>query len=85
MPKIKNDLKDLVEQSEADALQQPKSSDVEVKLSPNSAKRHIGGHFSENVYKQMKHLGIEKDMTMQQMLTDALNALFRLHDKPPIA
>ena len=48
-------------------------------------KKHIGGYFDEAVYRQMKHLGIEKNMTTQDILTDALNAFFRIHDKPPIA
>ena len=48
-------------------------------------KKHIGGYFDEAVYRQMKHLGIEKNMTTQDILTEALNAFFRMHDKPPIA
>ena len=48
-------------------------------------KKHIGGYFDEAVYRQMKHLGIEKNMTTQDILKDALNAFFRMHDKPPIA
>lgn len=48
-------------------------------------KKHIGGYFDEAVYRQMKHLGVEKNMTTQDILKDALNAFFRMHDKPPIA
>ena len=48
-------------------------------------KKHIGGYFDEAVYRQMKHLGIEKNMTTQDILKDALNAFFQIHDKPPIA
>ncbi|MYC75700.1 hypothetical protein F4X10_08055 [Candidatus Poribacteria bacterium] len=48
-------------------------------------KKHIGGYFDEAVYRQMKHIGIEKGMTTQDILKEALNAFFRLHDKPPIA
>ncbi len=48
-------------------------------------KRHIGGYFSEDVYRQLKHLGIENNMTTQDILAEALNAIFRMHDKPPIA
>ena len=48
-------------------------------------KKHIGGYFDEAVYRQMKHIGIEKGMTTQDILKDALNAFFRMHDKPPIA
>ena len=56
------------------------------KVAPSrEKKKHIGGYFDEAVYRQMKHLGIEKNMTTQDILKDALNAFFRIHDKPPIA
>ena len=48
-------------------------------------KKHIGGYFSPEVYRQMKILCAEKGMTTQDMLAEALNAVFRMHDKPPIA
>ena len=48
-------------------------------------KKHIGGYFDEAVYRQMKHIGVEKNMTTQDILTAALNAWFQMHDKPPIA
>ena len=58
----------------------------QTKIAPSrEKKKHIGGYFDEAVYRQMKHLGIEKNMTTQDILTDALNAFFRIHDKPPIA
>ena len=56
------------------------------KIAPSrKKKKHIGGYFDEAAYRQMKHLGIEKNMTTQEILKDALNAFFRMHDKPPIA
>lgn len=56
------------------------------KVAPSrEKKKHIGGYFDEAVYRQMKHIGIEKGMTTQDILKEALNAFFRLHDKPPIA
>lgn len=48
-------------------------------------KRHIGGYFSDDVYKQLRILGIERDMTMQDLMAEAFNALFKLNDRPPIA
>ena len=56
------------------------------KVAPSrEKKKHIGGYFDEAVYRQMKHLGIEKNMTTQDILAAALNAFFQIHDKPPIA
>ena len=48
-------------------------------------KRHIGGYFDDDVFRQLKHLGVENNMTTQDILAEALNAFFRMHDKPPIA
>lgn len=48
-------------------------------------KKHVGGYFPLDVYKQMKILGAEHGMTTQDILTEGLNAVFRLYDKPPIA
>ena len=48
-------------------------------------KKHIGGYFDEAVYRQMKHIGVERNMTTQEILADALNGFFQRNDKPPIA
>lgn len=48
-------------------------------------KKHIGGYFPPDVYQQMKILCAETGMTTQEILKEGLNAVFRMHDKPPIA
>ena len=55
------------------------------KVSEPPKKKHIGGYFDNNVYTQMKVLCAETGMTTQDMLAEGLNAVFRMHDKPPIA
>ena len=75
--------------------EQPQKPELEVVESPptdtkkvapsREKKKHIGGYFDEAVYRQMKHLGIEKGMTTQEILADALNGFFQRNDKPPIA
>lgn len=75
--------------------EQPQKPELEVvesavteqkKVAPSrEKKKHIGGYFDEAVYRQMKHLGVEQNMTTQDILKAALNAFFRMHDKPPIA
>lgn len=85
MSALKRNLKERVEASEAQILHQPQKRTVEETPTETSRKRYIGGHFSEAVYRQMKYLTIEKDMTMQELLTDGINALFCMHEKPPIA
>ena len=75
--------------------EQPQKPKLEVVESPPTApkkvapsrekKKHIGGYFDEAVYRQMKHIGIEKGMTTQEILADALNGFFQRNNKPPIA
>ena len=61
---------------------QPETKPAEQKA---PKKKHIGGYFSNAVYTQVKILGAETGMTTQEILTEGLNAVFRMHDKPPIA
>lgn len=56
-----------------------------VEKSAKPKKRHIGGYFDETVYRQLKIVGAEEGLTTQDILTEALNAFFRMRDKPPIA
>ena len=92
MPKKKVNLAEVFkenEQSEKPELEVVESAPTVGARSPRppsrEKKKHIGGYFDEAVYRQMKHIGIEKNMTTQDILKDALNAFFRMHDKPPIA
>ena len=55
------------------------------KAKETAKKKHIGGYFSADVYTQVKILCAETGMTTQDMLAEGLNAVFRMHDKPPIA
>ena len=77
------------EQSQKPELEVVESSQSVGAKSPRppsrQKKKHIGGYFDEAVYRQMKHIGIEKGMTTQEILADALNGFFQRNDKPPIA
>ncbi|MDD9975048.1 MAG: hypothetical protein OXU27_13630 [Candidatus Poribacteria bacterium] len=48
-------------------------------------KRHISGYFDAEVYRQVKIICAEDEKTVQQVLGEALNALFINRGKPPIA
>lgn len=48
-------------------------------------KRSIGGHFSGETLRQLRVLAAEKDCTIQDLLAEALNDLFRKHNKSAIA
>ena len=48
-------------------------------------KRHISGYFEPEVFRQVKIICAENDLTVNEVLKDALNALFVNKGKPPIA
>ena len=59
---------------------------TQTKRPPSRQKKlHIGIYVDEEVHTQLKIIGIEKKMTIQQMGLEALNAFFKLNDRPPIA
>ena len=91
MPK-KTNLAEAFRVDENELQPKPEIVAVESTVSPTPTesvskpkKKHIGGYFPLDVYKQMKILGAEHGMTTQDILTEGLNAVFRLYDKPPIA
>jgi predicted HicB family RNase H-like nuclease len=48
-------------------------------------KKMISGHFDKDVHRQLKMLALEKETSIQDLLSQALNALFERNDMPPIA
>lgn len=47
--------------------------------------RSIGGHFTPETLRQLRLLAAEQDRTIQELLGEALNDLFRKHNKSAIA
>jgi hypothetical protein len=60
------------------------------KTSPASARkdrqglRTIAGHFPQEVSKAVKQLALDRDLTVQLLLAEAINDLFRKHKLPPL-
>jgi hypothetical protein len=48
-------------------------------------KKPVTGFFDPAVSRQIKKLALEHDQTMQEILQEAFNDLFRKYDLPPIA
>ena len=48
-------------------------------------KKPITGFFDPAVSRQLKKLGADRDHTIQDLLQEALNDIFRKYDLPPIA
>ena len=47
--------------------------------------RHIGGYFDPAVARQIKSLAAEEDTTVQELVAEALDLLFKSRGKPAIA
>jgi hypothetical protein len=48
-------------------------------------KKPVSAFFDPEVSRQIKKLGLDQDKTMQDLLQEALNDLFRKYNLPPIA
>jgi len=48
-------------------------------------KKSITGWFEADVLKQLKMIGLDRDMSIQQMVGEALNDFFAKNGKPQIA
>ncbi len=48
-------------------------------------KKPVTGFFDPEVSRQIKKVALDQDKTMQELLQEALNDLFRKYDLPPIA
>lgn len=90
MPQPETDLKTLLQKNGQPELEPQSEPEAEPKQrSPVSASREgkvvMQGHFSKEAHNQMRILSIETDKSIQELLEDAVNALFTMHNKPPIA
>lgn len=57
-----------------------------ITTAPNRiGKKSITGWFDAEVLKQLKMIGLEQDMSIQQMVGEALNDYFAKHNKAQIA
>ena len=48
-------------------------------------KKPVTGFFEPAVSRQLKRLGLDHERTMQDLIQEALNDLFRKYEQPPIA
>jgi hypothetical protein len=69
------------------ATTQPTEKTRTVSPTPSNrlGKKSITGWFEADVLKQLKMIGLDKDMSIQQMVGEALNDFFAKNGKPQIA
>ena len=83
----KTHLKELLEEhGQETEVENPSPKQSSTKVPPSRrGKRHISGYFQPEVLKQVKIICAEEEKTVNQVLAEALNALFINKGKPPIA
>lgn len=88
MPQPETDLAELLKKN-GQPEPQPEPADEPKRKSPVTPSREgkvvMQAHFSKEAHNQMRILAIETDKNIQELLVDAVNALFTMHNKPPIA
>jgi len=71
------------------AIKAPAITDNEAATKPQRTgrvgTRMLGGHVSETAQRQFKILAAEQDKTVQSLLEEAINDVFRKYGKEPIA
>jgi len=45
----------------------------------------VAGHFDPAVSRQLRALALERDTSLQELLREAINDLFRKYQRPPLA
>jgi hypothetical protein len=68
------------------AAQKRAPVDPETAIPPSrQGKRAIAGFFDQAVSRQLRQLALDRDTSIQALLTEALNDLFTKYGRPPIA
>lgn len=70
---------------EPTAPQAQPAADRPRKAQSRKATRQIAAHFPEEVAWQLRELAVERRLTVQALMAEALNDLFQKHGKPEIA
>ena len=71
---------------ETDTPESVESAPANENIAPSRlGKKNISGYFAPEVHRQLRVIAAEEDKNLQDVLGDALNALFERKGKPPIA
>ena len=52
---------------------------------PRTGTKHVGGYFDPEVSKQLRQIALDEDSSVQALLGEAIDLLFRTRNKPAIA
>ena len=90
MPQPETDLKTLLEQNgQIETEPEPEPEPEPKRKSPVAASRvgkiAMQAHVNKDAHVQLKILSVETGKSIQELLVDGVNAVFTMHNKPPIA
>ena len=90
MPQPETDLKTLLEQNgQIKTEPEPEPEPEPKRKSPVAASRAgkiaMQAHVNKEAHVQLKILSVETGKSIQELLVDGVNAVFTMHNKPPIA
>ena len=75
-----------VPQSEPEKVEYVETGRSKSHVSPSrQGKKPVIAYFDKDAHHQLKLLALEKDTSIQDLVAEALNLLFNVYDKPPIA
>ena len=70
---------------ETEPTEQPAEKPKPQRSPAREGKKVIQGHYDKKVHLQLKMLCLQKELTLQEALAEALDAYFTLNDMPAIA
>ena len=90
MPQPETDLKTLLEQNGQIETEPETETEPEPKRkTPIAASREgkiaMQAHVNKDAHVQLKILSVETGKSIQELLIEGVNAVFTMHNKPPIA
>ena len=92
MARDRRGLEDIVKADNTNGFETPDPEPIPETPKPKNrtypsreGKKPIQFHVSKDAHRQVSIVGAEKDMTTQDIMIEALNAWFVVHDLPPIA
>lgn len=90
MPQPETDLKTLLEQNgQIETQPEPEPAPEPKRKTPIAASREgkiaMQAHVNKDAHVQLKILSVETGKSIQELLVDGVNAVFTMHNKPPIA
>lgn len=87
MGQPKGDLKAILSSEVRQPVPEPEVEKAEPKprCPSREGKTLVSAHIEPDAHYQLKLLSLEERKSIQQLVIEGINAVFKLHDKPPIA